>query len=61
MSEQIAALTVAETAKKLKVSERFVGKLIANRTLPSLKLGRRRLIRETALRAYLERVETIAR
>ncbi len=61
MDATITTLTVKDAAKSLKVSERFVAKLIADRRLPSLKLGRRRLIREAALRDYLERVETIAR
>lgn len=61
MQQDIAILTVQETAKLLKISERALARLIAERTLPSLKLGRRRLIREVALKAYLERHETVAR
>lgn len=61
MTDAIQSLTVRETAAKLKVSERYVAKLIAQRTLPSYRLGRRRLVRETALQAFLERRETIAR
>lgn len=61
MTDAIQSLTVRETAAKLKVSERFVAKLIAQRTLPSYRLGRRRLVRETALQAFVERRETIAR
>jgi excisionase family DNA binding protein len=61
MLEQVAAITIKDAAKALKVSERFIAKLIADRHLPSLKLGRRRLIREVALRDYLERQETVAR
>lgn len=57
----VSALTVKDAAKTLKVSERFISKLIAERTIPSFKLGRRRLIRQAALQAYLERVETVAR
>lgn len=55
------AFTVKDAAQKLKVSERLIAKLIAERTLPSFKLGRRRLIREAALEAYLQRVEAVAR
>jgi excisionase family DNA binding protein len=61
MSEQIATLSLKDAAKSLNVSERFIAKLIADRRLPSLKLGRRRLIRQEALRQYLERIETIIR
>jgi len=61
MTDAIQSLTVRETAAKLKVSERFVAKLIAQRPLPSYRLGRRRLVRETALQAFVERRETIAR
>lgn len=61
MQSDITAVTVRTAAEKLKVSERFVSKLIAERRLPSFKLGRRRLIREVALADYLARLETIAR
>lgn len=61
MSSEIQSLTVREAAQALRVSERHITKLIAERTIPSLKLGRRRLIRQEALRAYLQRHETIAR
>ena len=57
----ITTITVKDAAERLKVSQRHVAKLISNRTLPSLKLGRRRLIREAALEAYLTRIETVAR
>ncbi len=60
MDATITMLTVKDAAKSLKVSEGFIAKLIADRRLPSLKLGRR-LIRECALREYLDRSETIAR
>lgn len=61
MDATIATLTVKDVATQLKVSPRFVAKLIADRRLPSLKLGRRRLIRQDALRDYLQRQETVAR
>lgn len=61
MTDAIQSLTVRETAAKLKVSERFVARLIAQRTLPSYRLGRRRLVREAVLQAFVERRETIAR
>ena len=56
-----AAFTVKDAAQKLKVSERLVARLIAERTIPSFKLGRRRLIRQAALEAYLQRAECVAR
>jgi excisionase family DNA binding protein len=61
MHADTTALTVKDAANRLKVSQRFVAKLIADRRLPSLKLGRRRLIREAALKAYLTQIETTAR
>lgn len=61
MTDEIQSLTVRETAAKLKVSERYIAKLIAQRTLPSYRLGRRRLVREAALETFLQRRETVAR
>lgn len=57
----VSALTVKDAAEQLKISERHVAKLIAQRALPSFKLGRRRLIRTAALQDFIERIETIAR
>lgn len=56
-----SAITIKDAAQKLKISERLVARLIADRTLPSLKLGRRRLIREAALAEFLNRQESVAR
>lgn len=61
MQAETTAITVRAAAERLKVSERFISKLIADRRLPSFKLGRRRLIREAALIDYLSRIETVAR
>lgn len=61
MQSTTTAISVRATAERLKVSERFVSKLIAERRLPSFKLGRRRLIREGALADYLTRLETVSR
>lgn len=60
MNESVVALNVKTAASRLGVSERFIAKLIASGALPSLKLGRRRLIRETSLLAFLERREASA-
>ena len=61
MTDAVTSLTIRETAVKLRVSERYVASLIAQRVLPSYRLGRRRLIRQTALQSFLERRETVAR
>jgi excisionase family DNA binding protein len=61
MYSDTTAITVRTAAERLNVSERFVAKLIAERRLPSFKLGRRRLIREAALIDYLIQIETVAR
>lgn len=57
----VRSLTIADTAKALRVSERHVARLIAQRVIPSLKLGRRRIIREEALRQFMAGLETLAR
>lgn len=46
-------LTVAETAARLKVSVRTVKYLIADGTLPSAKIGGRRVVSVAGYRAYL--------
>lgn len=61
MNTEIRSLSVKDAAESLGVSERHIARLIAQRLLPSFMLGRRRLIRLTALQAYLERHETVAR
>ena len=61
MTDAIQSLTVRETAAALRVSERYIAKLIAQQVLPSYRLGRRRLIRQTALQSFLERREIVAR
>jgi excisionase family DNA binding protein len=60
MADAVRALSIKSVADKLGVSERYIAALIASGTLPSFKLGRRRLVRETALLAFLEQRETIA-
>lgn len=57
MDSNVVALSVKSAASKLNVSERFIAKLVASGQLPSVKLGRRRLIREASLKAFLDRRE----
>lgn len=40
-ADDVALLTVAEVADRLRVSERFVRKLIADRHLPAVNVGSR--------------------
>lgn len=55
------ALTVPEVAKALRVSERHVNRLISDRRLASVRLGRCRRIRPEALAEFLAAAETVAR
>lgn len=55
------ALTVKEVAQALRVSERHVSRLISNRKLASVTLGRCRRVRPEALAEFLNTVETVAR
>lgn len=57
MSE-IIALSVRDVAETLAVSTRHVQRLIARQELPSIRVGRRRLIRRESLRAWLNGCET---
>lgn len=50
---EIEALSVRDVAERLAVSTRHVHRLIARRELPSLRVGRRRLVRRETLRAWL--------
>ena len=47
-------LSISEAAEALAVSQRHIARLIASQQLPSIKIGRRRLMRRDALRAWLE-------
>jgi excisionase family DNA binding protein len=51
------AVGVAEAARLLNVSGRFIFILIKRGEIPSLRIGTRRLIRVEALRAYLKKQE----
>ena len=61
MTDEIRSVSIREAAENLGVSERHIARLIAQKVLPSFMLGRRRLIRLTALQAFPERHETVAR
>jgi len=48
------ALTLAEVAEQLRVTERYVYMLVEREELPSFKSGKRRLIRMIDLMAYID-------
>ena len=50
-------ITVEETARRLSVSRRYIYDLIAAGRLPTVKLGRRRLVSERALSEFLGKLE----
>ena len=50
-----AERTVAEAARRLGVSSRTVATLVARKELPSLRIGRRRVITIHALKQFLDR------
>jgi excisionase family DNA binding protein len=53
---QKLALSVPQAAEAMSVSERFMRKLIANGTVPSIRVGGRVLVRYTDLEAYTSRL-----
>ena len=53
MAEPVELLTLPEAAVRLRVSRRGLARLVANRELPSVLIGRRRLITSKAIAAYL--------
>jgi excisionase family DNA binding protein len=52
---QTLAVPIAEAARRLSLSPRTVASLVATKELPSIKVGRRRLITLRALEAFLRR------
>jgi len=56
-----AALTINEVAQALRVSPRHVNRLISDRRLASVRLGRCRRIRPEALAEFLNAAETVVR
>ena len=53
MNENALVLSIPETAHALAVSPRHIARLVASGELPSIRLGRRRVIRREALRSWL--------
>lgn len=51
--ETVLAVGVTEAARRLGLSSRTIATLIARRQLPSLKVGRRRIIPVVALEAFI--------
>ena len=49
------AVPVSEAARRLSLSPRTVASLIATKELPSVKVGRRRLVTVRALESFLRR------
>lgn len=54
MTRETLALSLKETAEALSLSRRTLARLVASGALPSLRIGRRRLVRRDALAAWLE-------
>jgi excisionase family DNA binding protein len=50
-----------EVAGRLKISLRHADELILTKQLPSLKIGKRRLVSEAALASYIRKLEAAER
>lgn len=50
-----ALLTVGETCQHLRISRWMFYRLIQRRELASVRIGRRRLVPESAIRSYIEK------
>jgi excisionase family DNA binding protein len=57
--EVAQALSLKATATALSISPRTVHRLIDEKGLPSIRIGRRRLVRRDDLRAWLMSRETV--
>ena len=53
MTDLPVGLSIAEVAKRLSVSERHIHRLIRQGQLPSIRIGRRRVILASAISAWL--------
>jgi excisionase family DNA binding protein len=57
MSEVL--IGIGEVAENLGVSRRTVDRAVATKALPSLKIGRRRLVRDEAISAWIKALESV--
>jgi excisionase family DNA binding protein len=53
--ETVLAVGMAEAARRLGLSARTIAALVVRRELPSLKVGRRRIVPVAALEAFVRR------
>lgn len=52
--------STTEAAEQLSISERVLGRLIADGVLETVKIGRRRLVPDDALDAYIQKLRATA-
>lgn len=52
--QELQSVDIRYVAERLAVSARTIHRLIASGELPSFKIGRRRLIRHEALKAWIQ-------
>lgn len=52
-SPMTALLTVPEAQQRLRIGRSLLFRLLADRTIPSVRLGRRRLIPESAIEKFV--------
>jgi excisionase family DNA binding protein len=55
MQADVLAVDIREAARRLTLSPRTVASMVARHELPSLKVGRRRIIPVTALEGFIKR------
>jgi excisionase family DNA binding protein len=55
---EIDAYSITETARRLAVSGRHIHRLVKSGELPSILIGRRRLVRRETLDRWLKGLET---
>lgn len=59
MAEKLV-LTLGEAANELRIGDTLIKRLVATGELPSIKVGRRRLVPTAELRGYVGRLTTEA-
>ena len=57
MSENLEVLSIPQVAKSLAISQRQVFRLLEQGSLPSFRIGRRRLIRSATLSKFVQFLE----